>query len=276
MQARRSSPSGLGSVRRQQPAATSLKARRTDARYFMQGDAAAFLRSLAILKARKYFLDGPRSALVQLVPSFDKFAWTASERALASRLGPTGFMDGYSIPHQAIHTLVGERYGWSYGGKPRVTLLSEALAGGVELYYELSRASKRGVDERSPTLQKYAYNGKVVKRSFVRLFNRGLQDPFGEFKKTVVEQFRISELLLAYQLKPERRRPSCADLLEELRGFERWPYLHQRDFGGFVLFVLAFCGKKSSKLDRAQGEKILALLEESTSMLRLLEALEGG
>ena len=246
-----------------------------NSRRFYDADHESFAISLQILKDNGYYVDPSRSKALQLVTSYDKVIWKASDRALAAHTGPLKSIDARNVIHQAMNALVGHKHGWSYKKKPQLTLLSEALSTATEIYYELCYCSKKGDFKSSHLIPVYSQNADFLKMDFLNIFNNGLADPFGEYKQTVIELFEISKILLNAKLSNlQGREISFAKLHNSLRKFPRWPFYRQKDFGNWIMFVLVECGPKSDRTDLKIAEVLLQNLKNSKSMPSFMKSLK--
>jgi hypothetical protein len=204
--------------------------------------------------------------------NFDKALWYPEVAELLSE--HRAKVSGYDVTHQALHTLVSHRFGSEMRERPRVTMLSEAIAGGAQLYYELMYLRAGGSIGGAAALGTYKESARILRKPILRMINAMLEDPFGAYKKNVLESFAIQRGVFASLVRATQGRPAePGRLAARLRGLEHLPFLRHKDFGNFALFEYCYCGPSSSKRDRLDTRRCLRLLERAGSMLELMEQL---
>lgn len=237
---------------------------------YLEGDKKAFLLSKKILIENGYFPCRKKSSLLKWIPSFEKVNWRSDDLAISSTLNK------YGLSHQAMHVLVGLQVGWEYKNRPCVAIFSEAAAGCVEIYQELSRSARLGpAAPPSQTFIRYSQRAKKIKIPLKKVYSSGLKNPFSEYQKIVRDYYEIILMLYQDQLKSSQDTRSSSEWVNKMKKFKRFVYLHEKDFGNFILFILAFCGRSSSKEDQRDVKILFKILDESKSMIEFMNQLQN-
>jgi hypothetical protein len=247
---------------------------------YVNGDVRTFHLLIDLLRAQGYHICPERSLLNEVIKGFDNMAWTPDQRDLWAHW-PEGMNEtrtdmapAYSLCHQAMHTLLACRYGKEVRGKPGLTNLGEALAGSLEIYFELSRTSRKGIDLKSKALEGYTKNSTKLKRPFISLYNQGVKDPFDAYRRTVIAQLEFTDFLFRKTTEIQSGRlPRSQELIRQARKFDRLVFFMHKDFSVFVLYMHAFCGTRSSAEDRRDTADAIQILNQSSNMVEFLKKL---
>ena len=241
----------------------------SDCEYFDKADSDAFQLSIDYLRFLNCRVS--KGNIEKLVPGFDKAFWTPGKLEIAVPLEGKLIL-GYAVVHQSIHSLVASKYGSELPGRPRLTLLSEALAGGVELYYSLLNFKNGGDPEENCPLRGYKSTSESLKKGFIKQFNSSVEDPFEAYKVNVISSVKISTLLLeTLQNAAKGKNWKLNELETKIKRVEHLSFLGHKVFTTFVLFVGVYCGFKSSKKDLTDSRDCMKILKRSRSLAEFME-----
>jgi hypothetical protein len=234
-----------------------------DFKQYAAGDVESFELWFELLHSLGYSLDMHRGKISQVIPSFDKFAWRASDTVMRSFDSRKPSIPAYELAHQSMHTLLACRYGDEYRARPRLTLLSEALAGAVGVYFELARIAARGFDTDSFEFKAFCRNARSLKLPIKRLIRQGVRDPFLAFKRATLAELQVADLLLECARDTRKHRLT----LKHISSIDHAAFVIHKDYGNFLIFLLAYCGTESNAEDQAYYKECLSILDSSSSMI---------
>jgi hypothetical protein len=243
-------------------------------KYYRESDWESFSLFFRLLKDNDYYVSLSQRRVELYFPDFQKIFWRVEERALPSIGLRKREINGSALVHQAMHSLIGFRYGTRYESHPWLTLLSEAAAGATELYFELQHCRHHGVDLQSPLLKRYAENAKDTGTPLIPVFNQGIRSPFKIYRKTVHDYFETClKLLEVYHSFQSGIRRSDRELIRFLEKKKTLVFFRHKDFANFMQFVAAKCGLRASERDKERVAACLRELDQSSSMSEFITRL---
>lgn len=243
---------------------------------FRMGDEKAYKLLVNILDSQGFNLFTAKN--YNNIGSVDGLLWQVMDREIKpDPYSGSSAINSYDLVHHAFHVLTATKYGESYWGRPKITLLGEALAGCSEIYFEACYLGKNGDYEKSPLFMRYVANSTALGKPFVRVFNKILESPFLGFKETVMDHLKISFTLIEYcKSTIENRRQLPQSVRQKLKNIEKILFLSHKPFASFALYTMTFCGAKSSAEDENSYAECLAILDKSSSMSEFITKMNSA
>jgi hypothetical protein len=245
-----------------------------DYRYFKSGDVQSLQIFFAHLKQRRLKKDRNLASIVRLIPRFEALSWIPAQAGSGDLIETC-----YSKAHEALHSLLVEKFGKSPVMRPKSWLFFEALSGSLEYYYFLTLIQNEGLNFKNPIINKtmkgWILNSRATGRAFESFLERGARNPFNEYREAVHEQYEICLLLLKhYKSSTKDDSYDFRGLCRDLEKRRRWAFLRHKDFSTFVLYVIAYCGPRSGREDSVIVSKCSKILERSRDMVDFLQNFE--
>jgi hypothetical protein len=241
--------------------------------YYLRADPVAFNLSLTLLNSIGFSHRSSLTKICRVLPNFDKAYWTVGR----ADFGPPdrkGLIAGYDITHQGMHSLVGCAYGQALKDRPLTTMLSEALAGATQLYYELQFLNNGGSIGKANALAIYKRSGQILRQDILKKFNLMLEDPFNSFRENAVESYKTQKILLdALKEAADGKKFDKNKIERHLFKLRQLPFLMHKDFPNFMLFTSTYCGFKSNREDQKSVEDCLKKLSSGISMAGFMTSL---
>ena len=203
-----------------------------------------------ILQKRKYFVSKPKAELIQMLPSFDHFAFRIEQRTIATRGSENNRIFWEALWHQAMHVLINCRFGDELKGRPGITLLNECFGLSLDIYLtaHLARLSEK---KAWPWITRHYEKSKVsLRRSYKRRFQDAVNDPFKAYQKSVLAAFAIHWEV--YQLWIRGKKNKSLQLAKAVQLIRRYPdlsFFFDSDFSTPTLYVATYCGTRSNSSD---------------------------
>ncbi len=214
----------------------------------------------------------------------DRFYWRAVD-IVAYRDFPGGKVSTKQIYHLGMHHALVARFGGSLEGRPHFTLLSEAIASCLDLYFFAAsvRSGKQNSQSGVELLEVYKLQTEVARgalranhaKNLTAVITEAARSPFEVYKKAVDQMF--NRYLVLSEVNERRRAGEKVDLraLHDRLERSKWaPVLGLYDFPGNLLYVDDFCGRKSTAEDRRLVAQCRKMLDESSSLDEFLVGLE--
>lgn len=237
-----------------------------------RADPESFHFLVAHLKSKGYQYSKDLWRAQQALPSLDKFAWRSNSRVLSGlRFDNRFHMHSIAVMHEGIHSLASTIYGNRLKGRPRFTLLVEALASCLTPYVMFIKLQRVGL---TPEIRDYLDSvrgvAKILRLPYSDLFVADAQEPFAAYRRNVLEMNDVYEFLLK---RVASNRVTIQAINKFCHSKKSMFYIQPFDFGNQVLYAQVNCGLKSSARDLEICAEIKRKLRRSDSMdefLRLL------
>ncbi|MEQ1877145.1 MAG: hypothetical protein ABL958_10895, partial [Bdellovibrionia bacterium] len=131
---------------------------------YKAADTEACRLGLEFLRSLGFYISTTRSRMHEVVEKYDAVVWESHQLDLRSDLPMSRSKTHvYSLLHQAMHTLVGQCFGSETRNRPKISMLSEGLAGTIDLYFEFASMRKNGGASFSYN-QVILQNSRILKR----------------------------------------------------------------------------------------------------------------
>ena len=238
---------------------------------FRDSEAFAFL--LEFINSAKIKIRAPRNTVGWDHFCFDALAW----RPAHYELSPAQAADPFELYHHGFHYLLAHRYGPELFQRPRFTLMAEALASGLEVFFATSYFKSAGA--RHPSVKRFLtmcrWGGDVKKEKLVAFLRKNEKNPFVAYRQVSLEVFGLCELLLVWC---STLNPSKLQIAKFKRGVRALRFRHlynQLMFEIYMIFVLGHCTPKSSPKDLRDIKDIRRKLTKAKTMLEFFGALKA-
>lgn len=240
--------------------------------FYKQGDKEAYDLLVELLKTVELQMGGRLAKMSNAIPSFEKAFWLPGNSEIADpNTARDNRIAGYEVVHQAMHVLVSLKYGSRLKGRPKITMLSEGLAGATELYFTAQFIRNGGSHTKTGCLSRYLDNSEALGVEFDKKINAAIRNPYLGFKQNALDSFRIASTLFeAMQLNRTEKAMDLNELFRSVRSVQHLVFLRHKDFGNFCLFVLNYCGASSRPQDLKDVRNCISVLDESDSLLDFL------
>jgi hypothetical protein len=233
--------------------------------------------------------DRPRSALTSTAHAniYEKFYWRPTELDVFQEPRTRKkSLPQLNLVHAATHHLLVSAFDPRLQGRPRFTLLCEAMASMMDFYWVLASVAAHGRIAKGMTeglvgqFRKDALANFGKQRGSVEvllgLINEGATSPYGAYVAGVREMFGVYEALFAAaQARKRGERTDIGELHGRLSAGKFAPVIFTFDLSNNVLFTLAYCDETSDATDHADVAEAFSLLESSASLTDFLSALVG-
>jgi hypothetical protein len=214
----------------------------------------------------------PAESLDQLLPHYEKMFWLAKDPILSDHVDNKFRVLSSVIAHQAMHSLVAEKFGERLYKSAGLTLMSEAMATAVSVYFSFSTMKFQGKISGEEALDAYYPSTKKCpkfsKIRFIAEFN-DFQQGSVTFTKDIT--FEIWNLYKQFFIIDGLRHAGQMEQLRPLKQYiedMRFPWLGVRmDLSNNFLYTKANVSAKLKPSEVKEVEEFLHdVFDEAVSM----------